>query len=130
MQRDPYVLEEEADSSRKDAIDPYGTNTHTLWRVHGWRMSLYSLARARGMHGRHYMFTRISSNVDLGACLAPRGSVKATVGRVCSPHSHAIRLGVGGQVGVLSLVWPGRAVAPLQLLQVPSPCPGVPRVGV
>jgi hypothetical protein len=51
MQRAPYLLGERADSSRKGAIDPYGSHTYTFWRVHDWRMSLYSLARALRTHG-------------------------------------------------------------------------------
>jgi hypothetical protein len=73
MQGDPYVLEEEADSSRKDAIDLYGTHTYTLWRVHGWRMSFYSLARARGTHVRERAITRRFTQTDLGATLATKG---------------------------------------------------------
>jgi hypothetical protein len=85
MQRAPYLLGERADSIRKGVIDPYGSHTYTLWRVHGWRMSLYSLARALRTHGRHYMFTRRSSSVDLGACLAPKGSMNATVAAAFVP---------------------------------------------
>ena len=82
MQRAPYLLGERADSIRKGVIDPYGSHTYTFWRVHGWRMSLYSLARALRTHGRHYMFTRRSSSVDPDACLAAKESINATVAAV------------------------------------------------
>ena len=146
MQRDPYVLEEEADSGRKDVIDPYGTNTHTLWRLHGWRMSLYSLARARGMHGRHYMFTRISSNVDLGACLAPRGSVKATVAAVfvpilasnsalrCPPSAHSccccpVSRALGGSHGA-AIMCAERTFLRLRPFSVASAAAGFTKLGL
>ena len=45
------MLGERADSIRKGVTDPYGSHIYTLWRVHGWRMSLYSLARALRTHG-------------------------------------------------------------------------------
>jgi hypothetical protein len=45
------------------------------------------------------------------------------------PHFHAIGLGVGEQVGVLSKVGSGRAFLPRHPLHLPSVCTGVPREG-
>jgi hypothetical protein len=73
MQRDQCVLEERPDSSRKGAIDLYGTHTNTFWRMYGWRMPLYSLACARRTHVRPCATTCWFIRAVLGATLATRG---------------------------------------------------------
>ena len=100
--------------------------------MYGWRMTFYSLAHARAermcdntrLHVGSFGLSLVQRWRPEGACCHHGWCFLG------APHSHAIRLGVGEQVGVLSVVWPGRAVVPLHLLQVPSPCTGVPRVGV